>query len=150
MAGRGKGNNQPKISTVIEPPDVDKFLSERLPKGTPDTVIERMKKLDPKFAKKLEDIEVHWLNDANEILKELMVQIRILAQNPMAELKDVIKALDVISNKYNLHQGLPTSIEEQRKKITNLTDEDLDDRINQLQRMIHSELTMKNVKKLPS
>ena len=106
--------------------------------GPSDSTIERMAALDPEFAEELERMKSHWLGEANQLLKDMMIAIGNKVKDKDATLKDIAKALDIVSNKYNVFLGLPTSLSAHAHVIKtqepkDLTEEELDTKIEQLQ-----------------
>lgn len=75
-----------------------------------NTALERMMALDEGFASQVKEVQEHWLKGANSLLKELMEQVHIKSTSPDTKLSEVVKAIEVVSEKLNTHMGLPTSI----------------------------------------
>jgi hypothetical protein len=105
-------------------------------RGKPGLSVTEVVRADPMFAQALEDIENYWLKKANKILSELMEQIRVKIMDPETTMGDLVKALDVISNKYNLSMGKPTSFSASANlnmnKKEKLSEEELDKEIEDI------------------
>lgn len=101
------------------------------------TALERLKALDTNFRKEIETMEQHWLYKINTVLREIVDKIQERVGLGMGD-KDLIRALDVISDKYNLEQGKPTSRRDHRHFIGDLTEEELDERIKDKQHRLES------------
>ena len=106
--------------------------------------IRHLMALDPVYKQLIEDRENFWLNEANTILCELVEAIRTKIMDPDTTMGDLVRALDVISDKYNLHMGKPTSIAETRH--SKLTPEALDAEIIELQGQFLSPLPLEEQK----
>lgn len=87
--------------------------------------------LDPDYKEIIKNAEEYWLTKANTILTEIIDKIREKAQEPGTSMGDLVRALEVISNKYNLHQGKPTSLNV--NVVQNMTTKEIDKRIEELQ-----------------
>lgn len=90
---------------------------------------------NPAFKETIEEIERHWLEKANTILSEILTEIRVRISSPETTMGDLVRAIDVISDKYNLHLGKPTSFNASANlNITqNLSDEELDKKIKDIE-----------------
>jgi hypothetical protein len=110
---------------------VEKFKPD--PKMFGKTMIERWKYLDGDFRDKVNEMEKHYLTEANAILNEVITEIRSRIAKPDTTMNDLIKALDVISNKYSLAMGLPTNTNLNVNVVKNMNDEELDKRISELE-----------------
>lgn len=99
------------------------------------TMVERWKYLDEEFREKCDASEQHYLAEANKILFEVINEIRVRVSNPDTTMNDLIKALDVISNKLNLAMGMPTNIgaNVNVNLVKNMNDDELTNRINELE-----------------
>jgi len=92
--------------------------------------------LNPAFKRLLEEEERHWLERANKVLTEIIEEIRTRITKRKTTMGDLVKALDVISDKYNIELGKPTSIEGNYHlhAIKGISDPDLDKRISELEK----------------
>lgn len=105
-----------------------------------ESTIERIAALDAEFAAALKMNQNDYLTEANEVLKEMMVAIRERVKSGDEKLKDIVQALDILSNKYNNFLGLPTNVqghlhkhqvETISKKPSEFTEEELDAQISE-------------------
>ena len=105
-----------------------------------ESTLERIAALDVEFAAMLKATQNNYLEEANDILKECMAEIRKRIGSGDEKLRDVVNALDVLSNKYNNFLGLPTNVqghlhkhqvETVSKKPSQLTEEELDAHIEE-------------------
>ena len=100
---------------------------------SPNTAIERLKALDSDFRKAIEEHENTWLSNANIILTEIMNMIRKKILDPDVTMAELVKALDVISVKYDLSLGKPTArVKHDVEHHKDMTEEELDKRITML------------------
>jgi hypothetical protein len=90
---------------------------------------------DPNFALAVQEAETHWLSKANTILAEILDEVRKRVTSPDTSMNELVKALDAISNKWNIAMGKPTSfgISANVKVDRTIKDEDLDNRIKELE-----------------
>ena len=100
------------------------------------TRVELLMALDPDYKKIVNDAEEYWLSKANEVLKEIITAIRSKIAAPDVTMQDLVKALDVISNKYNIDMGKPTSIGlDYKLQITkDMDDGEIDKRLLELEK----------------
>ena len=91
---------------------------------------------DPEFALLVQDAEQTWLTNANSVLTELLDEIRARISQPETSMKELVSAIDVLSNKWNLYMGKPTSFDASVKvNVTKeIKDEELDSRLLELER----------------
>lgn len=88
--------------------------------------------LDKQLRQEVEKRERVWLERANEVLCKLLDEIEKRIEGEEVTMGELVKALDVISTKWNLYFGRPTSIVENR--TSQLSDEELEAEIIELQR----------------
>jgi hypothetical protein len=106
-----------------------------------NTAMERLKAIDSDFRKMVEEMEQHWLGEANDILKTIMDTIRDRLDDP--EKKDTITInelmymIKVIASEHNLARGKPNTIVG-NKSLSNVSEPDLDDRIAKLTKLLES------------
>jgi hypothetical protein len=91
---------------------------------------------DKEFALAIEKAEQSWLENANSVLSELLAEIRERITSPETSMKELVTAIDVLSNKWNLYMGKPTSLDASVKiNVTKeIKDEELDERLKELER----------------
>lgn len=88
---------------------------------------------DPDYEGEVKKMEEHWLADANKVLGEIIGEIRNRITDPTTTVGELVKALDTISDKYNIQIGKPTSVNANYSLIQNLPDEELEKRIKELE-----------------
>lgn len=90
---------------------------------------------DPNFALAVQEAESHWLSKANTVLAEILDEVRRRITSPDTSMNELVKALDAISNKWNIAMGKPTSfgVSASVKVDRTIKDEDLDNRIKELE-----------------
>ena len=94
--------------------------------------------IHPDFKDTLEQLEQHWLRNANTVLTEIITEIRNRVTSPETTVGDLVKALDTISNKYSLHLGKPTSLTANVSLVKNLSDDELDRKLKELEAQVLS------------
>lgn len=101
------------------------------------TRFQKMLVMHPEWGEMLEEAEQHWLTNANNVLKALIDEIKNKISNPLTTMTDLVRALDTISNKYNIHLGKPTSLSASyslHESVKKMTDEELDARIDEIEK----------------
>jgi tetrahydromethanopterin S-methyltransferase subunit B len=93
-------------------------------------------RIDPNFAIAVQEAEKHWLENANEILASILEEIRLRVTSENTSMKELVMALDTISNKWNLAMGKPTSFgvsANVKVDKTKMKDEELNERLKELE-----------------
>ena len=91
---------------------------------------------DESFALAVKEAEEHWLSKANTVLAEILDEIRNRVTSQDTSMTELVKALDAISNKWNIAMGKPTSfgVSASVKIDKNMQDEDLDNRLKEIEK----------------
>jgi len=118
--------------------DVMKQTLETLPvKDNMENVYTTLMRNDKGFALAVQEAEEHWLSKANTVLAELLGEIKARITLPETSMGELVKALDTISNKWNVAMGKPTSFgvtANITKVDSGMKDEELDKRIREIER----------------
>lgn len=91
---------------------------------------------DEGFALAVQEAEEHWLSKANTVLAEILDEIRNRVTSQDTSMTELVKALDAISNKWNIKMGKPTSfgVSASVKITKDMQDEDLDNRLKEIEK----------------
>jgi len=65
-------------------------------------------KMDPEFEEAVVEAREEWLASANEVLNDIIRQIKAKVNDGECSLKELVLALDTISKKWNIAMGKPT------------------------------------------
>lgn len=108
---------------------------QRLPKSEyVGRVHTNLMRVDKEYAAAVRETEEHWLSTANSILTEIINEIKNRISRPDTTVTELVKALDTISAKWNLAMGQPTSFEAKVNITKEMKDEELDNRIRELEK----------------